>query len=171
MKNRQLEHDEIKPTPRRFPICLVLDGVSKPQNVGMIFRLAEAFGVERLLLCGATIAPPNVKVVKSARSTVERVPFEIFEKTTEALAQLRSDGCKLIGLEITAASVDLRHFDFQKLEKTALVVGSEQYGISAEALAQLDACVSIKLYGENSSLNVANAVAIGLFQSLSGVRE
>lgn len=164
MKNRQLEYDEISNEQRKFPICLVLDALHTPGNVGMIFRLAEAFGVERIFLCNGSIAPPNRKVVKAARSTIKGMPFEIHDDFDTVIASLRNDGYSLVGLEITSDSVDIRHFDFEKTEKIALFAGAERFGISAEVLTEMDACVEINLFGTKTSLNVATAVGIALFE-------
>ncbi len=147
-----------------FPLCLLLEAVQVPENTGMIFRLAESFGVEKVYLCGKAAAPPNFKVRRASRSTVKVVAWELAPDIAMLIARLKSEGYTVIGLETSADCEDLRQFDFCKHKKIALVVGSEKYGITASTLSSLDACTRIHLIGATASLNVATAVAIALHQ-------
>ena len=167
MKFRQLEHTELTTTRRTFPLRLVLESVQVPDNVGMIFRLAEAFGVERIYLTGGSIAPPNQKISKVSRKTIKEIDFQVVESTASVIAQLKLESFFVIGLEVTTASASLRDFDFKTKEKIVLVVGSEKHGISIETLGLLDACVAIPLLGKTTSLNVATALAIALYEVVS----
>lgn len=163
-KFRQLGHHEVRNEKRKLPLALVLEAVRTPGNVGMVFRLADAFGAERIYLCAGTATPPNRRIARTARSTVAKMPFEAAENTLEILRKLKAEGYALIGLEITEGSTDIRHFDFGEHEKIALVIGAEKDGISPKTLALLDACVAIPMHGEISSLNVATAVGIALYE-------
>ncbi len=167
MKHRQLEHAELARPRRVLPLRLVCETVQVPENTGMIFRLAESFGVERLYLTGDSITPPNKKISKASRRTVREVPFTIEPFTASVIAGLRAEGFTIIGLEVTTASTPLRDFDFKKHRKIALVVGSEKNGISAETLTLVDACTSIPLFGKTTSLNVATALAVALYEIVS----
>jgi 23S rRNA (guanosine2251-2'-O)-methyltransferase len=144
-------------------VILICDSIKVPENTGMIFRLAEAFGVQKVYLAGDCISPPNVKITKASRSTIKKIPFAITPDTEEAINSLKQAGYTIIGLELTPDSTDIRHFDFSPYNKIALVIGSEKNGISPPALDLLDDCVEIKLTGSVNSLNVATALAIALF--------
>lgn len=170
MKFRQLEHEEVKNEERKFPVAIVLEDVRMPGNVGMIFRLAEGFGVNQIFLCQATAVPPNRRISRAARSTIARMEYETSESTPVILEKLKKDGFSLIGLEVTDESEDLRKFDFKNLEKIALVIGAEKGGISEATLEKLDACVAIQMYGKISSLNVATATSIALYEIASQIK-
>lgn len=161
----------MKSLRQTFPLRLVCESVQVPENVGMIFRLAESFGVEHLYLSGLSIAPPNVKISKASRSTVRVVPYSIHPDTTELAATLKQEGFAIIGLEITDRSEDIRQYDFTKHEKIALVAGGEKFGISANVLPLLDACVHIRMFGKTGSLNVATALAIALHDMTGQIDE
>ncbi len=167
MKHRQLEHAELTRPRQVLPLRIICETVQVPDNVGMMFRLAESFGVEQLYLTGESITPPNKKISKASRRTVREVPFSIEPSTASVIARLKAEGFAIIGLEVTTSSIPLRDFDFEKHRKVALVVGSEKNGISAETLALVDACTSIPLLGKTTSLNVATALAVALYEVVS----
>lgn len=164
MKFRQLEHEEVKNDERKFPLAIVLENIRMPGNVGMIFRLAEAFGVSQIFLCQETATPPNRRISRAARSTIARMEYEVSESTQLTLKKLKEEGHTLIGLEVTDNSLPLHQYDFKKVEKVALVIGAEKGGITENILNELDACVAIQMYGKISSLNVATATSIALYE-------
>ena len=149
---------------RSFPISLVLDQVRSPRNVGMLFRLAEAMGVDHLYFCNDSIHPPNRKIRKAARSTIKRVDYTVERDLKSVLSGLQSEKRQLIGLELTDESVPLREYPFSSTKPMALIIGSEKYGLSDQVLQMLDAAVYIPLFGKNLSINVATATAIALYE-------
>ena len=167
MKFRQLEHEEVENNQKQFPIAIVLEDVRMPGNVGMIFRLAEAFGVSQIFLCQGTATPPNRRISRAARSTIARMEYETSESTVDVLIKLKSEGYSLVGLEVTDDSQVMRNYNFKRLNKIGLVIGAEKGGISPKTLEQLDACVAIPMYGQISSLNVATATSICLYEVTS----
>lgn len=172
MKQEQLSHRETRWTKQAFPLILACDNWQDPRNVGMAFRLADAFGVEAIWLGGASPVPPNRKISKTARSTEGWVPFVHQANLAQALVAAKAQQYTLIGVEITNQSKALD--DYLRTEvpqPTILVLGAEQSGISREVLEVLDGCVHIPMYGRNSSLNVATALAIALSAWVSRWRE
>lgn len=163
-KIRQLTHSEIKNEQKRFPIAVLCENFISPENVGMTFRICEAMGVAYLYLSGSTPAPPNRKLVKTARSAHHKVPFKQELDNAGLLRQLKTAGYTLIGLEITNQSQDIRTFDFKVFDRIVLVVGAERYGISEATLQLLDATVHIPMYGVGSSMNVVTALSVGLYE-------
>lgn len=159
----QLDHYTSKFVKKKFPIVLVADQVVRPTNVGSLLRLADAFGVEKLILGGPPIEL-NRKVWNTSRATEKVVAFEQTIDTLFELQKLRSEGYLLIGLEITSKSTPLSKIEFKKSQKIALVVGAERYGISENILNILDDCYHIEMYGQNSSMNVAQATSIALYE-------
>lgn len=162
-RDRQLTHREVAPAARTFPICVIADGIEAAVNVGSLFRLADAFGIERLFLTGGSPTPPNAKLKKTSRATERRVAHEARTDAVSLVAELKTTGYLVASLEVTAHAIDIRHFD-RPLEKLALIVGAENSGVRQELLDASDIALRIPMFGQGSSLNLATACAIALFE-------
>lgn len=160
----QLDHDSFKSHQRTFPITLICDGIKTPENVGMIFRAAEAFGVEKIVLCGDSATLPNSKIRKTARSCEQVVVWEYVADILDCIAKFKASHYTFVALEITNNSQIISRFNFKENSPIALVLGSETHGISEEVLEQCPHSVAISMYGKNSSLNVATATSIALYE-------
>lgn len=121
-------------------------------------------GVQHLYLTGQSPTPPGRKISKTARSADKRVPYSHQLDTAALIDSLRAEAYTIIGLEITNQSKDIRTFDFQSIDKIAFIVGAENFGISENTLNRLDWAVQIPMYGNISSMNVATALSIGLYE-------
>lgn len=140
--------------------CLLfLDRIEDPHNLGAIFRSADAFGVTGIVLPKDRSASITETVVKASTGAVFYVPFAIVGSFVNALREFKEAGGWLVGLEAGGKSIASYQFPFP----LGLVAGSEGKGISRSALKQLDEVVSIPMRGHVNSLNVSNAVAIGLY--------
>lgn len=142
---------------------LACDSWTDPRNVGSAFRLADAFGISSLVLGGTTPHPPNRKIAKTARGTHAWVPFEVAEDLPAYLRRAKTAGWLPIGLEYTSHSRAIASFTWPPGRPLVLVAGSERGGIDPEVLAELSASVHLPMYGRNTSLNVATAVAAALY--------
>jgi len=138
---------------------LFLDRIEDPHNLGAIFRSADAFGVTGIVLPKDRSASITETVVKASTGAVFYVPFAIVGSFVNALREFKEAGGWLVGLEAGGKSVTGYSFPFP----LGLVAGSEGKGISRSTLKQLDDVVSIPMKGHVNSLNVSNAVAIGLY--------
>ena len=83
--SNQLIHNDHFSKSEKFPIILLLDNVTSPANIGSIFRLADAFNIQKIIICGKNILLNSPRTLKTARSTIEKVDFEIFENAKEAI--------------------------------------------------------------------------------------
>lgn len=162
--SRQLAHGEEFLVPRKFPIILLTDNVSGEANIGSLFRLADAFNIEKLVFCGAPVNLKSNRLRRTARATEKSVDFEQREEATEALKHLKQQGYSCYALEITQDSIPLPLGTFEKEEKLVLILGNERNGISAEILELTKTRIHIPMFGKNSSMNVAQAAAIGLYE-------
>jgi len=162
--NRQLIHQDHHVNGTQFPLVLLLDGVSAPSNVGAIFRLADALGVARLMLCGDTAKPPNRRLSRTSRSTDKVVSYELFDELDGAVASMQEQGYQLVALELAEQSVDLKAVDYRAMGKICLILGGEQAGIRSSLLEIADHTVHIPMLGLNSSMNVATACAIAVYE-------
>lgn len=160
----QLDHQRTGFVQKKFPLVLILDGIQTPANIGGLFRLAEAFGVEKMIACETIVNLQSPRLRKTARSTISRVDFEDDRDCVEVCGQYLDKGYKLIALEITQQSRELSSLNLSNPAGVALVIGHERSGIQHEVLQLCGEHVHIDMYGLNSSMNVAQATAIALYE-------
>ena len=164
MSNRQLEHSETTPEKVNHHLVVVAENIHSPENVGSIFRICDALGVLKLYLTGISPKLDNRKVKKTSRSTHEYLASEHVANTQELIHQYKEKGFTCLGLEITSSSEVIHQYTFFGKQKYMLVIGSERNGIQADTLEALDGAVHIPMFGNNSSMNVATALGIGLYE-------
>ena len=162
--SKQLSHELTDFEQRRFPLVLICDGVASPANVGSLFRLADAFNIEKLILCGAEIDLRSPRIRKTARATIQKVDFEQQEDVLQVCHHYKQQEYQLLALEITDDSRALETIDFGKMRKIALVVGNEIFGLTEEILKISDKVLHITMFGRNSSMNVAQSAGIALYE-------
>ena len=173
-------------------ITIVLDNIRSRENVGSIFRTADAAGVSKIYLCGITPTPlanyalritnsrdnsqsvthneTTDKINKTALGAEKWVPWEYHKQTWRCLKQLRDNGLWLIALEKTKNSKNIfsargrsAFGGEHKNKKIALVVGNEVKGLSSKILKYCDDVVHIPMYGRKESLNVGVAAEVALY--------
>jgi tRNA G18 (ribose-2'-O)-methylase SpoU len=159
----QLTHYNSNFSKRRIPITLVSDNVTNAPNIGSLFRIADAFGIEKLILCGKEITIGK-KTSKTSRATEKAVAFELSKNTLEVVKTLKNNNYQIIALEITSKSESLYRFQLKTKQPIALVVGDENFGISEDILNISDAVIHLDMFGQNSSMNVVQATSIALFE-------
>ncbi len=112
LKNTQLTHNEYTTSGNNFPLSIIANDISSPGNVGSLFRLCDALGIEKLYLCGDTATPPNNKINKTSRSTEKHVNYDIHKNAEALVKELRTFGVLIISLEITTTSLDINSSEF-----------------------------------------------------------
>lgn len=147
----------------KIPVTVVLDNVRSMHNVGAVFRTADAFIVERVILCGITPVPPHREIHKAALGATETVEWIYVKDISEALKNLKDQGCTIVGLEQTTASVNIDSYIVKRGEKYALVLGNEVDGLSDNALALYDTFLEIPQLGTKHSLNVSVCAGIAMW--------
>lgn len=140
---------------KKHEIILILDNIRSGMNVGSFFRTADAFALEKIILCGISARPPHKEINKTAIGADKSVNWEYFQETKVAILELKQKGYKIIGVEQTDESQFLQDFPYANNEKIALVFGNEVDGISDDILNDLDICLEIPQFGTKHSLNVA----------------
>lgn len=167
---------EVRLTPEeasaavKHPIVAVLLDVRSLYNVGSIFRTADAFGIERLVLCGFTPAPPRPEIAKTALGADSVVPFTVTQSVLEAIDHLKSSGYHVFAAEIAHGS--LKPYDLEPEHyPLALIFGNELTGVPDDVLSVCDGAVEIPMYGTKHSLNVAVAVGVLLSSAVDRYRE
>lgn len=159
----QLNHYNTNFIKRTFPITLICENVSNAANIGSLFRIADAFGVEKLIFCGTNISIGR-KMTKTSRATEKVVPYEILESISEVIESYKSTGSQIIALEITESSLPVHNFKVSVKNPLVLVIGDENFGVSEDILNMSDGIIHIEMFGQNSSMNVVQATNIALYE-------
>lgn len=170
--DRQLTHGEHQSHLRKFPLSLLAQDVADPANVGSLFRLADALGVEHLYLTGCCPIPPNARLRRTARATETHVSWSYAADPLPLVQSLKNQGVWVMSLEITRYSLDIRQVMLPPKRKILLILGAEDKGVSQTLLDESAQTVHIPMHGHNSSMNVAVACALAVFeltQKLSAV--
>ena len=159
----QLTHYNSEFKARTFPITLVCDGVTNAANIGSLFRIADAFGIEKIIFCGDHISMDR-KMKKTSRATEKVVNYEIQEEIISVLEGLKNSNHEIMSLEITSDSKSLNDIEFNTKKPIVLVVGDENFGVSNEVLKMSNEIFHINMFGKNSSMNVVQATNIALYE-------
>jgi len=171
--NIQLTHSDHKRSDKKFPLSIIASDISSPLNVGSLFRLCDALGIEKLYLCGKTPLPPNAKLNKTSRSTEKYVSYEAHADAKALLAALKKSSALIIALEITSASIAIDSAEFKQgisnNRPICLILGAEDTGVSNALLSLAEITVHIPMYGHNSSMNVISAASITCFEIISNL--
>ncbi|MBS7230133.1 RNA methyltransferase [Flavobacterium psychroterrae] len=172
LENSELDRKSIEDFKKsdKTPLILVLDDIRSLHNIGSVFRTADAFLIEKIILCGITATPPNKEIHKTALGATETVAWEHHENVLEVIENLKNDNVLTLAIEQVESAVFLQDFKVEKNQKYALVFGNEVYGVAQEAVAICDGCIEIPQLGTKHSLNIAVSAGIvvwDLFQKLN----
>ncbi|BCX13944.1 MAG: rRNA methyltransferase [Candidatus Dojkabacteria bacterium] len=149
-------------------IHVVAENIQYAKNVASIFRICDAGGVSRLYLTGISHTPPFGKELrKVSRNKEKSVEWHYFESSVKLLSSLKSQGFKIIAIELCRESFPIQELrdKIKPFDKICLVVGNEVYGVTSRTLDVCDMATVIPMYGKGASLNVTSSLAIALFNS------
>ena len=144
----------------KIPLVVVLDNIRSLNNIGSVFRTADAFRVAKIMLCGITATPPHRDIHKTALGAENSVEWKYYESTTDCINELRTEGYKVYAVEQADESISLNNFEIKENDKIAVVVGNEVDGVDDEVIDLADGCIEIPQYGTKHSLNVSIATGI-----------
>jgi TrmH family RNA methyltransferase len=144
------------------PFVLVVEAIEKPGNLGTILRSADAAGCDAVIVCDPVTDLFNPNVVRASTGVLFSVPC-IVEESAKVLAWLRDRGIRTVAT--TPAAREL-YSDSDLRGPLAVIMGSEQYGLSEFWLRNADLPVRIPMAGQADSLNVAMAALITLFEAV-----
>ena len=149
----------------KMPLRFVLDQIRSAQNVGSVFRTADAFRLHGLDLCGYTSKPPHRDILKTALGATEHVDWTGHEHTVQAISELQSRGFQVLALEQASGAIALQDWAPETDGLWAVVLGNEVRGCSAEVLAAVDGVLEIPQFGVKHSLNVSVAAGMVCWQA------
>ncbi|MEA5403719.1 RNA methyltransferase [Arcicella sp. DC2W] len=139
----------------KFPYVLILDDIRSMNNVGSVFRTADAFKVDKVFLGGITATPPHREIQKTALGADETVTWEHVEDVLALVKTLQSEGYIVAAVEQVENSVSLLGFEPELDKKYAFVFGNEVFGVSQQVVEQADFCLEVPQFGTKHSLNIS----------------
>lgn len=145
------------------PLIVVFDGVTDVRNFGAIARSAECAGAHALVVPVKNMAPVNAEAVKSSAGALSRIPVCRVGSIRNTLMALRNGGLKIVA---ATEKSDTLLFGADLTGPVAIVMGSEDTGISKEVLKLCDMRLAIPVAGTIESLNVSAAAAVMLFETV-----
>ena len=150
----------------KTPIVLVLDNIRSALNVGSIFRTADAFACEKIILCGYTAQPPHREILKTALGATESVNWRHYNSIDTALEELKSEGYLIFAIEQAHNSILLNELSdaIAPNSKIVFILGNEVDGVSDLALVMADRVVEIPQFGTKHSLNVSVTAGIVVWE-------
>ena len=159
----QLNHYNSTFKKQKFPITLICDNVTNAPNIGSLFRISDALGVEELIFCGENLQLGK-RMKKTSRSTEKYVSHKVESDILQVVTSLKAKRYFIIVLEITDSSISLDDFILNTNQPIALIIGNENVGVSEDILKLAGEIVHIKMFGENTSMNVVQATSITLYE-------
>ncbi|MEX2043718.1 MAG: RNA methyltransferase [Opitutus sp.] len=151
-----------RPGSRHDPLLLVVEAIEKPGNLGTILRGADAAGCQAVIVCDPVTDIFNPNVVRASTGVLFGMPL-VVEESPRVHAWLRTQGVRIVA---TTPAAETIYSDADLRGPLAVVMGSEQYGLSEFWLKHADLPVRIPMAGQADSLNVAMAAMITLFEAV-----
>lgn len=148
-------------------IYIVLDNIKYAQNIGPIFRVADAFGVKKIYLCRnnrTKLNPCQERILyKASRGATKFVEWEFKDSCADLIKELKDKNINIVGIETGNNSKFINQTKIHL--PAALVFGAEDDGISNEVLELADNLIKIPMLGKGRSLNVSSSVSIAVYEA------
>ena len=148
----------------KAPFVIVLDNIRSQHNIGSAFRTADAFAVEKIVLCGISAVPPSAEIRKAALGAEEIVAWEYEPDTLAAVEKLRKEGYIIVSVEQTENSTLLNDFAPKEGLRYALIFGNEVKGVAQEVVDMSHLTIEIPQSGTKHSLNVSVSIGVVLWE-------
>ena len=165
--SRKLENSELDrldvdgfKEAKKSPIIIILDNIRSLNNIGSVFRTADAFLVQKIYLCGITATPPHKDIRKTALGATESVNWEYRKDTLEVVQELTQQGVQTVAVEQAENAVMLNDFEVGATETIALIFGNEVKGVSQEVVNASDTVLEIPQFGTKHSLNISVSAGV-----------
>lgn len=171
IKNSELNRLSVEDfkSAKKSPIIIVLDNIRSLNNIGSIFRTADAFLIDHIYLCGITATPPHKDIQKTALGSTNSLNWSYEKDTLSLVKKLQSKKIKVIAVEQVENSVMLQDFKTNSNDVYALVFGHEVKGVSQEVVSQCDIVLEIPQHGTKHSFNISVSCGIVLWEFFSKI--
>ena len=148
---------------RKPRLIALLDQARDPGNAGTVLRAADAAGADGVIFTSGSVDAYNPKVVRSTAGSILHVPFVLNADASSAIAQLKAAGVQVFAA--AANGIPITELGSRLQQPTAWIFGNEAHGVSGELRDLADEVVSLPIYGQAESLNLATAAAVCLYAS------
>lgn len=161
LKNSELNRLEVEEFKKaeKLPLVIVLDNIRSLNNIGSVFRTADAFLIDKIYLCGITATPPHKDIRKTALGATESVAWEYRKDTLELIHELKKDH-HCLAIEQAEDALMLNAFKIDEKLKYAVIFGNEVKGVSQEVVNTCHGTLEIPQFGTKHSLNIAVSAGI-----------
>ena len=171
LKNSELDRisvEEFKKS-KKIPITILLENIRSAHNIGSVFRTADSFLINEIILCGISAQPPNKDIRKTALGSSESVEWKYEKNIDVAIQKLKDEGNKIISIEQTTNSISLENFKPLNNGRYAIIFGNEVNGIEQRTIDLSDMAIEIPQYGTKHSLNISVAAGIIIWDIFSKI--
>lgn len=162
LKNEELvrlDVDSFKKA-KKSPIVIVLDNIRSLNNIGSVFRTADAFLIEKIYLCGITATPPHKDIRKTALGATESVDWEYREHTLDLISEYNSKGYETLAIEQAENATMLNELQVNSSKKYVLVFGNEVKGVAQDVVNNCANVLEIPQFGTKHSLNISVSAGV-----------
>ncbi|MGB3590174.1 MAG: RNA methyltransferase [Nonlabens sp.] len=167
---KKLRNEELnRVTPQEYdkliktPLTIVLDNVRSLNNIGSVFRTADCYRVEKIILCGITAQPPHKEIRKTALGATETVDWDYEDETLDAVQKLQRQGYTVCAIEQAVDAISLHESQFDQQQKVAIVLGNEVKGVQQKVVNACDKVIELEQYGTKHSLNISVCTGIVVY--------
>ena len=173
IKNSELNRLSVEgfKAAKKSPLIVILDNVRSLNNVGSIFRSADAFRIQHIYLCGITATPPHKDIQKTALGSTEAVDWSYAKDTLAVVEKLQSVNVKVMAIEQAENATILQDFYPNNQSIYALVFGHEVKGVNQAVVNQCDGVIEIPQFGTKHSLNIAVSGGVVLWDLFSKMNQ
>ncbi|MFT4832957.1 MAG: 23S rRNA (guanosine2251-2'-O)-methyltransferase [Psychroserpens sp.] len=175
---RKLENSELNrldlngfKEAEKTPIIIVLDNVRSLNNIGSVFRTADAFLIEKIYLCGITATPPHKDIHKTALGATDSVAWEYRKNTLELVEEFKGLGHETIAVEQAENAIMLNDYQLDTNKRQVLVFGNEVKGVAQEVVTACDKVIEIPQYGTKHSLNISVSAGVVVWDLWSKLKQ
>jgi tRNA G18 (ribose-2'-O)-methylase SpoU len=165
LKNSELPRisvDQFKEA-NKTPLIIILDNIRSLNNIGSVFRTADAFLVEKIFLCGITATPPHKDIHKTALGATDTVSWEYAKNTIDVVQSLQQEGVNVCSIEQAENATMLNTFKPQANQKYAVIFGNEVKGVTQDVVTASDQIIEIPQFGTKHSLNISVSTGVVLW--------
>ncbi|MEJ1222639.1 RNA methyltransferase [Sediminicola sp. 1XM1-17] len=175
---RKLENSELNrldvgefKEAEKSPIIIVLDNIRSLNNIGSVFRTADAFLVEKIYLCGITATPPHKDIHKTALGATDSVAWEYRQDTLELVEECKLLGYETLAIEQAEHAIMLNDYNPTSDKKQVLVFGNEVKGVAQDVVTACDKVIEIPQYGTKHSLNISVSAGVVVWDLWSKIKK
>lgn len=162
LKNEELPRLDVDAfrKAKKTPVVIVLDNIRSLNNIGSVFRTADAFLIEKVYLCGITATPPHKDIRKTALGATESVAWEYRESTLALIEEYNAKAYETIAVEQAEKAVMLNDFKIDSSKRYVLVFGNEVKGVAQDVVDVCRQVVEIPQFGTKHSLNISVSAGV-----------